>query len=117
MFRYCIISNSDLQSIFRAGSNLKYLKFDHCKFNILNDFDISGPYYNMKNLWMFDCGGSMYSNWYTNPERLKSLAGGICNSTLKDCIKLIWFIDAESDKDEVKKIFKKLSLPENLLCI
>ena len=110
-----MFSSSELQSIFIAAKHINTLRFDLCKLDVTDEFDISEETFNIEELWLvywFDD-----SEWYKNIDGLEILVKAVANSSLTHSLKEIQIYEHKmyiKSKDKVKEIFERHDLQDVL---
>ena len=97
------LSNSSLEKVIKAGCNSDRIVFWGCSLDFDSDIEISGPDYKTTYL-SFRLTGK-YSNWNSNPSRLKKILKAISLSSLNTSLQTI---DVETWGLEVSKVEEML---------
>ena len=83
---YMHFSTVDLQTFFKASSNVCRLTIRYSKLDLEEDLDFKGEEYNISYLSFRACGKSHSNDWGTKKERFKYLLDAICSCSIKDSL-------------------------------
>ena len=84
LLNYWPHTKESLERIVKASSNCTRFIIRNSKINCENEFDFSGPSYNISYFSLSYCGDYHQDGWSTNPERLGKIIKAISESTMKN---------------------------------